>query len=47
MQVREAVAAASPGYSVEVSDSGREYKVYGGVKGDIEPPGEIALSKVR
>ncbi|KAG2495591.1 hypothetical protein HYH03_006191 [Edaphochlamys debaryana] len=35
--VRAALQGAWPDYSVEVDDSGREYKVYGGLRGDIEP----------
>lgn len=38
--VRSALAKALPGFTTEVSDSGREYKVYGGLKAvdGIEPP---------
>ncbi len=41
--VRQALASHwGSEYSIDVDDSGREYKVYGGLKGDIEPPGERA-----
>ena len=35
-KVRDVLAAAIPGYTVDVNSSGRDYKVYLNVKGDIE-----------
>jgi ubiquitin carboxyl-terminal hydrolase 48 len=39
--VRAALQSHNPDMSVEVTDSGREYKTYGSVRGDIEPDGEF------
>jgi 2-polyprenyl-6-methoxyphenol hydroxylase-like FAD-dependent oxidoreductase len=38
-EVRKALQQHYPDMQVTVDDSGREYKVYGGVRGDIEPEG--------
>ncbi|GIL95578.1 hypothetical protein Vretimale_1533 [Volvox reticuliferus] len=37
-QVRSTLSSYWSDFSVEVDDSGREYKVYMGLRGDIEPP---------
>jgi ubiquitin carboxyl-terminal hydrolase 48 len=39
-EVRKALQQHYPDMQVTIDDSGREYKVYGGVRGDIEPEGE-------
>jgi ubiquitin carboxyl-terminal hydrolase 48 len=39
-EVRKALQQHYPDMQVTIDDSGREYKVYGGVRGDIEPDGE-------
>lgn len=41
-EVRRALQQHYPDMQVTIDDSGREYKVYGGVRGDIEPEGEGA-----
>jgi ubiquitin carboxyl-terminal hydrolase 48 len=38
--VRAALQEFHPDMTVVVSDSGREYKTYRGLTGNIEPPGE-------
>lgn len=37
-KVRNLLLERVPGFTVDVSDSGREYKVYMNLQGDIEPP---------
>lgn len=37
-KVRDVLASKLPEFKVDVSDSGREYKVYLNLQGDIEPP---------
>lgn len=44
--VRAALQQHYPDMTVVVDDSGREYKVYGGVRGDIEPEGEEAPGRL-
>ena len=37
--VRELLLSKVPGYKVDITDSGRAYKVYLNLQGDIEPEG--------
>jgi ubiquitin carboxyl-terminal hydrolase 48 len=43
-EVRKALQQHYPDMQVTIDDSGREYKVYGGVRGDIEPDGEAGAA---